>query len=136
MPGSVDWMKQRYLRADTKGRVWTPRERKEQLLDEFEQTGASAAAFARIVGVRYSTFAAWVNRRKKECRATRLSSSQQSVVRFVEAAPTLGSLHGQSDGGLEVELPGGGRMKISSFRQVELAVELLSGLERKGARAC
>ena len=129
-------MKERYLRADTKGRVWTPRDRREQLLDEFEQTGASAAAFARIAGVRYSTFAAWVSRRKKEGGEREKSSGEQSLVHFVEAALPEGSLRGQDEGALEVELPGGGRMKISSLRQVELAAELLRAMEPKGARRC
>ena len=45
-------MKSSFLRADAKGRVRTPRERREQLLDEFEETGASAAMFAKIAGLR------------------------------------------------------------------------------------
>jgi transposase-like protein len=124
-------MKERYLRADTKGRVWTPRERKEQLLDEFEQTGASAAAFARIVGVRYSTFAAWVNRRKKTLAGAATSSSKQPLVRFVEAAVSEELEQKQVDRCLLVELPGGSRMKLSSPDELELAAELLRALARK-----
>jgi transposase-like protein len=129
-------MKERYLRADTKGRVRTPRERREQLLDEFEQTGASAAAFARIIGVRYSTFAAWVNRRKKLGRASERAQLAQPLARFVEATPSVEALEAARDRGLRVGLPGGGEVMISSPREVELAAELLRALERKELPRC
>ena len=46
------------LKSDDVGRVQTPPERREQLLDEFERSGLSGAKFAPLVGVRYTTFAA------------------------------------------------------------------------------
>ena len=38
---------------DTLGRVRTPREKREQILDEYERSGMSGAAFAALVGVKY-----------------------------------------------------------------------------------
>ncbi len=38
---------------DRRGRVNWPKERREQLLDEYEKSGLSQAAFARREGVRY-----------------------------------------------------------------------------------
>ena len=54
------------LKADTLGRVRTPRQRREALLDEFERSGASASRFAKLSGVKYQTFAGWVQRRRRQ----------------------------------------------------------------------
>jgi hypothetical protein len=45
------------LVQDTLGRVRTPREKREQILDEYERSGMSGAAFAALVGVKYPTLA-------------------------------------------------------------------------------
>jgi outer membrane protein assembly factor BamB len=44
------------FQMDSKGRVRVSRERREQLLDEFEKSGLSGAQFARTVGVKYQIF--------------------------------------------------------------------------------
>jgi hypothetical protein len=36
------------------------------LLDEWERSGGSAAQFADYVGIRYSTFANWIQKRRKQ----------------------------------------------------------------------
>jgi hypothetical protein len=47
-------------RPDRLGRVRTPRSRRQELLAEYDRSGLSQAAFARRAGVRYQTFAHWV----------------------------------------------------------------------------
>ena len=47
------------------GRVQTQRARREELLDEFERSGASGQAFAAMVGVKYQTFASWIQKRRR-----------------------------------------------------------------------
>ncbi len=47
------------MKVDRRGRVHVPRARREALLDEFERSGASAPEFARLVGIKYGTFACW-----------------------------------------------------------------------------
>jgi transposase-like protein len=126
-------MKSSLLRADTKGRVRTPRERREQLLDEFEQTGASAAMFAKIAGLRYSTFAAWVNRRRKQqASAGAPSGAGEALVQFVEAA--VEPKAPRRAGTLRIALPGGAQVEIGSSDEVMLVAELLQALERKAGR--
>ena len=45
------------LKQDVRGRVRTPRKRREALLDEFERSGLSGPKFAALVGVKYQTLA-------------------------------------------------------------------------------
>ena len=45
--------------TDRRGCVRTPREDREALLDTFEKSGMSGAAFARLHGIKYPTFACW-----------------------------------------------------------------------------
>ena len=63
------------LVQDTLGRVRTPREKREQILDEYERSGMSGAAFAALVGVKYSTLAWWIQRRRKNGVAARLATA-------------------------------------------------------------
>ena len=45
------------LKVDAKGRVWTPAEKREEILREFDRGGATGVEFARLIGVKYPTFA-------------------------------------------------------------------------------
>ena len=111
----------------------TPRERREQLLDEFEQTGASAAMFAKIAGLRYSTFAGWVSRRRKQRgKAGQENRGNGTLVQFVEAA--VESRGQVAAGALRIELPGGAHTEIRSSGEVVLAAELLQALARNGGQ--
>jgi transposase-like protein len=122
------------LKTDQRGRVRVPRERREALLAEFARSGASAAAFARLVGVKYATFAGWVaQQRRREAAAGKPAVAGPTVgggpVRLFEAlleaapAPTRG---------LAVELPGGARLVLTESAQVPLAAELLAALAPTG----
>jgi hypothetical protein len=53
------------LKTDVLGRVRTPRERREHLLDEFERSGLSGKKFAALAGIKYPTFATWAQKRRK-----------------------------------------------------------------------
>src|SRR5436190_2235431 len=82
---------QSLLKQDARGRVRTPAKRREALLDEFERGGVSGAKFAALVGVKYSTFAAWMCARRKKLavvpktRGTALALPAPSSLRLVEA---------------------------------------------------
>ena len=53
------------LKTEVLGRVYTPKARREALLEEFERSGVSGKKFAALVGVKYQTFASWVQQRRK-----------------------------------------------------------------------
>jgi transposase-like protein len=71
------------LVQDTLGRVMTPREKRERMLDEYERSGMSGAAFALLVGVKYPTLSSWIQQRRKGRTSASLATS--SSVRWVEA---------------------------------------------------
>ena len=52
------------LKTDTVGRVRVPRERREQLLREFANSGISARRFAQLAGVNPVTFYSWVQKER------------------------------------------------------------------------
>ena len=120
------------LKTDTQGRVVTPRERRESLLDEFERSGLSAARFAALTGRKYPTFAAWVQQRRRPrvpATSPPTASDTAASVRWLEAivgpAPPLGSA---GSGSLLLPLPGGSCLEIAHAGQVPLVAALLQAL--------
>ena len=74
------------LKVDLAGRVWTPRARREAVLDEFERSGMPAVKFAQFVGVKYQTFASWVQKRRRQRNASAPAAVPPPALRWVEAA--------------------------------------------------
>lgn len=60
-----------------------PPQRREVLLLEFERSGLPASKFAQLAGVRYQTFATWVQNHKKR-RATTGAAASAEPLRFAE----------------------------------------------------
>ena len=106
---------------DTKGRVRTSKAQRRVILAQFEHSGMSAAQFARQTGLKYSTFALWVQRYRRTKRPDR-----KSPVRLLEAVVASAPL----SAGLLVQLPGGARLEIREAGQVPLVVALLRALEQ------
>ena len=70
----------RILKTDSRGRVQTPPQRREALLDEFERSGLSGRKFAELVGVVPVTFSAWVcQRRRKQAQAKSLKGHTEPI---------------------------------------------------------
>ena len=120
------------LKTDTRNRVVTPPERREALLDEFEHSGLSAARFAALTGLKYPTFAAWVQQRRRR-RAPDApppaASDATTAVRWLEAVVGPAPPPCSSDPrALLLPLPGGSRLAVTHAGQVPLAVALLHAL--------
>jgi hypothetical protein len=115
------------MKTDGRGRVLVPVERREALLDEFEKSGMSGAKFARLAGIKYATFANWVQGRRK--RRDEGTAEGKSSIRLMEAVLEDGGAVGA---GLLIELPGGGRVRVESPLQLRLAAELLSMMAQNG----
>jgi transposase-like protein len=108
------------LKTDTKGRVLTPSADREALLDAFAQSGMSGAAFARLHGIRYTTFAYWRYARRQRRKAEPAKARFHEVM-IDPAAP--------ADPVLTIELPGGGRFRLERADQLPMAKALLRYLE-------
>jgi hypothetical protein len=125
------------LKQDVLGRVRTPKERRELLLDEFERSGVPGVKFAELVGIKYQTFATWIQKRRRKrggYRAVSPSGIQtaKKQVRWLEAtmAATPGGVVKAGDSALTLHLSGAARMEISDARQIDLAVALLRALQK------
>lgn len=129
------------LKTDVNGRVRTPQARREALLDEFERTGSSAAQFAALVGVKYPTFASWVQQRRRGRRGSVAVTDQAqpktaAALRWVEATVETNATE-RAGAPLVIELPCGARLQIHDRAQAILAAELLRAwVEPKAAAPC
>jgi hypothetical protein len=136
------------LKTDKVGRVRTPRERREELLDEFERSGVAATKFAQMVGIKYQTFASWQQKRRMQAdsgRGMKPGKKAQAaggmalclVEAVAEPAVCPGSAASQ-DGMLRVRLACGAHLDVTDEKGVLLAARLLGALSSmgSGARSC
>ena len=106
---------------DTKGRVRVTREQRRAILAEFARCRESAPRFAHRMGLKYSTFAAWVQRYGRPKRPER-----KPPLRLLEAvvAPA------PAGSALQVQLPGGAYLELRAVSQVSLVAALVRALEK------
>lgn len=116
------------LKTDARGRVRTPKARRECLLDEFARSGLSGPKFARLAGIKYPTFAAWVLRRRQRTLVSPAAKPPEPV-RWLEAVVAQAQ-NAPPPNGLALLLPGGVRLELSESKQLPLVVALLRALER------
>jgi hypothetical protein len=118
------------IKADVLGRVKTPKERREALLDEFEKSGLTGQKFAEVVGIKYPTFATWVQKRRRQ-RGAYPAVKRPRQLRWLEAVVEAGQSGGDKNPlPLVWELPGGAKVQITDARQAALAAVLLRALQR------
>jgi hypothetical protein len=122
------------IKTDVLGRIKTPVARREQLIDEFERSGLSGCKFAELAGLKYQTFATWVQKRRRKngtyAKLPAKRSRRVDSVRWLEAV--LQEAHDSKTGlkeSIVLELRGGGRVEISHAKQLPLAAALLRQLE-------
>jgi hypothetical protein len=117
--------------------VRVPKARREMLLDEWERSGGSAAQFADYVGIKYSTLANWIQKRRKQAGpkasllkpgAVDLSKSHGHWVEAIVDQPPKAL-----ESTLRIYFTAGAYCQISNAREAGLAAELIGHL---GARKC
>lgn len=120
------------LKTDVLGRIWTPKEKRDAMVAEYERSTMSAAEFAKWSGVRYATFTGWVQKARRERRKKAVTPVEATgsgeVMRWAEAVCAEPS--GTATSPLTIHLQGGIRVEARDGR---LAAELLAAL---GVRAC
>ena len=118
-----------------------PKARREMLLDEWERSGGSAAQFADYVGIKYSTLAHWIQKRRKGTGLKKpLSKPGEGAVdlsksngRWVEAIVEKNPEPKGLESSLRIYFTAGAYCQISNAREAGLAAELLG---RLGVRKC
>ena len=126
------------LRKDSLGRVVVTHERRKALLEEFDKSGQSGRQFAKWAGVKYQTFAYWVQQRRKEReRKEGLDSNKHRgepgpEVRWLEAVVAGEAKSCPTEETVKTALvmhgPGGVWWKIEGEDQVRLAARVLRHL--------
>src|SRR5688572_10643804 len=109
------------LKADTRGRIRVPREKREKILAEYDSSGLSAPQFAEMAGIKYPTFASWLQKRRRQTQSAQLAPAPANPVRWLEAVvgPTARSK------GLSVHLPQGVLIEICDPAHIDLAAALI-----------
>ena len=118
------------VKRDVLGRMKTPRERREAILEEFDKSGMSGLKFAAWAGLKYTTFANWLQQRRRQRKGEACAGAEPSDgVQWLEAVVTKSGGGKAADnlkaGGLMVHVPGGVRIEIAEAKQVSLAAQLL-----------
>jgi transposase-like protein len=108
--------------ADIKGRLRASKEQRRVILAKFAQSGMSAAQFARRTGLKYSTFAGWLQRYRRVKRPAR-----KPAIRLLEAVVAPAAPAAEL---LVVHLPGGARLEMSDANQIPLVAALVRALEK------
>ena len=117
------------LKTDRLGRVRMPAYKRELILDRFEQSGMSGQGFAAHIGVNYSTFASWVQKRRR-LRGQYSHEGGQSK----SALPTLIEAFIEPEeqpattSSLELETQTGLKVRLSHSSEVPVVVQLLKAL--------
>jgi len=116
------------IKTDVRGRMRVSAERRQSLLAEYEQSGLSAKKFRQLAGIKYQTFASWLQKRR------RLGSSPApptDSIRWLEAVVEKAKTSGLTGtAALIVALPGGARLEIGDAQQAALAALLLRSLAK------
>jgi hypothetical protein len=120
---------------NSRGQIRVSRKKREALLAEFDQSGMTGSKFAKQEGIKYTTFANWLQKRRRQRSKT--IPSPKSVpdtrrkVRWLEAVVD-GSRQKEpaklATVTLSVHAPGRVRMELSDDKHVKLAAQLLREL--------
>lgn len=123
------------LSRDARGRVLISRERRESLLEEYERSGMSGVKFAKYIGIKYSTFAYWLqSRRERQQKERALVKAGENAIcgksngAWVEAVVENGSVPPMQGEALRICFAGGAYCQISNSAEAALAAELLGRL--------
>jgi len=124
-------MNESVLKTDQIGRLRYTPEQKKTMVDAYRASGLSAPRFAAHHGVKYQTLVSWIRKDKQSSRSITPESSPSNFFSLIPAMIGGGGNPG-ADGAIEVLLPGGARLSITSANQVALAVALIRQLEPAG----
>jgi transposase-like protein len=126
-------MNESIMKTDRRGRLRYTPEQKNTIVEAYQASGLSAPRFATLHGVNYQTLVSWIKKRKIQ-GAERSPRSLHSALLSLVPAEIDHSNAIASGSAMEVLLPGGTKILISSPSQVDLAVALIRELNH--SRPC
>ena len=116
--------------TDSRGRVRVSKEQRRAVLAQFEQSGLSAAKFAKVAGLKYSTLAGWLQRYRRS-----KPKGRRGRLRLLEAViDPAGSAALTAAKGVVLHLPGQVRLELSSLADVPIAAALVQALQSAAPR--
>jgi hypothetical protein len=120
------------IRTDQIGRLRFTADQRRDLLVAFESSGESARGFAAQHGIKYTTFANWVQKRRADQPGVRPSPavSPARPLLLAEVSCEEACLPPAVSATLEVCLPGGVRLAIGGERHLGTAAALIRELSR------
>jgi transposase-like protein len=117
------------VKSDRRGRLRYTPEQKAALVEAYQSSGLSGPRFAAIHGVNYQTLASWLQKLKQTSPASPSAGSSPRLLSLIPAEiEGLGNFGaGQA---LEIMLPGGVSLSISTSNQAQLAAILIRELQQ------
>ena len=123
------------IKTDRLGRMTLSRAHRESLLDAFADSAMSGQAFARSHGIKYTTFANWVQKRHRV--ETPSSDAGSEVPRLSLAEITLEAQAPlPTEIPLTLTLPSGIRIELADPVQLPLLVEVPKNPQDKPQKDC
>jgi len=110
------------LKTDRIGRTHYSEQYKSDALEAYDRSSLSGPVFAKQCGIKYPTFASWVSKRQK-ASASPVSSGQPNAFILAELSEDF-----SNGDALEIQLPGGATVRVSSTHHVNLLAQLLKTL--------
>ncbi|QJE95265.1 IS66 family insertion sequence element accessory protein TnpA [Luteolibacter luteus] len=115
------------IRADRRGRLLVPAEQRAAILKAFDESSLSAIAFCRQHGLSYSTFATWIQKRRRE-QAPGSGDPAVPHPAFAEVVIDEGKAIPKTIPPLRVILRSGVSFEVVSADQVPLAAGLIQSI--------
>lgn len=122
------------IKTDRIGRIHVKAEHREALLDKFEQCGMSGLQFAKLHGIKYTTFANWRQQRRiklndypvitTEAPSELVDSLAEVVIEAQSSTSESPPPH------LQIDLGGGVSLNIQTDAELGLAVKLINQLRQ------
>jgi hypothetical protein len=124
------------IRSDRRGRLLVRAEQRAAILQAFDAGSLSAMAFCRQHGLSYSTFATWIQKRRREntVPAPEVCAPAPANPSFAEVHLDQPAIFAQSHRPIKLNLPSGVSVEISDPSQIPLVIELLRHLS--SSRPC
>jgi transposase-like protein len=126
-------MNESVLKTDQIGRLRYTPEQKKTMVDAYRASGLSAPRFAAHHGVNYQTLVSWIKKDKQSPASTTPDCAPSKFFSLIPAVIERGGSPAV-DEAMQIALPGGTKLSITSANHVALAVALIRELEH--ARLC